>query len=161
MNINTSLTGPQNIIALATDSAFTAPTNPSDVGVGIPLPYPPPNPNFRLQGVNVDGSNSNTMVKVFVRAKLEDVNEDGENQTIAYRRVTLTSLITGTHTVNLTHEMTQAEALASAAQQLGLVASEVTWVAFSELAGTMQIQASLNSLLYLPSMITVSIVYAG
>jgi hypothetical protein len=91
MHINPSLTGPQNIIAYATNPAFTAPTDPNNVLCGTPLPFPPPSGFTEIPGVNIDGANSNTMVDVYITDLLEDVNEDGATQTIIYERVLISA----------------------------------------------------------------------
>lgn len=157
MQINTSLSGAQNIIAQTTDSVFTAPTNPNDIGVGTPLPYPPPS-GLPISGVNVDGSNSNTMVAVFVRPVLDDVSEDGASQNVLYERI---SIATVEHPqVSMPSGLAEIEALDMIANGLGLVLDQIKFV-MPYLPGQSDyaIMNVTNSLLYLSSQLTVTVNY--
>lgn len=158
MHINPSLTGPQNIIAYATNPAFTAPTDPNNVLCSTPLPYPPPNAFAEIPGVNVDGSNSNTMIDVFITDLLEDVNEDGATQTIIYQRVLISSLVATNPGVTVTTNTAGVLLLEAIALQLGLVATELQII--STATGTAVIAPITNSVLYLPGDLTVTLVYS-
>ncbi len=158
MHINPSLTGPQNIIAYATNPAFTAPTDPNNVLCGTPLPFPPPSGFTEIPGVNIDGVNSNTMVDVFITDLLEDVNEDGATQTIIYERVALAGLVATNPGVTVTTHTQGVLLLEAIALQLGLVATELQIV--STATGTAVIAPITNSVLYLPGSLTVTLVYS-
>ncbi len=157
MYINPNLTGAQNIIAVATDPAFTAPTNPNDIGVGAPLPYPPPS-GLPIAGVNVDGVNSNTMVAVYIRDLLEDANEDGATQVVLYERI---SIATTLHPhVSMPSGLGAIEALDVIAVSLGLALDQIQFVgAYLPGQADYVIQNVTNSLLYLSSTLTVTINY--
>jgi hypothetical protein len=158
MNINPNLTGAQNIIAQATDPVFTAPTNPEDVGVGVPLPYPPPS-GKAINGVNVDGDNSNTMVKVYVMDTLEDVTEDGANQVILYERNSISDTVSPN--VTMASGLGSLEAKNAMALSLGLVSSELLYAAPYTPNQTTYVLAPIpNSVLYLPGTLTVNVNYS-
>jgi hypothetical protein len=158
MNINPNLTGAQNIIANATDPIFTAPTNPEDLGVGTPLPYPVPS-GKAINGVNVDGDNSNTMVKVYVRDTLEDVTEDGANQVILYKRTSISDTVSPN--VTMASGLGALEAKNAMALGLGLVSSELLYAAPYMPNQTTYVLAPItNSLLYLPGTLTVNVNYS-
>jgi hypothetical protein len=155
MHINPSLTGPQNIIAYTTNPAFTAPMDPNNVKCGTPLPFPPPSGYREIPGVNVDGANSNTMIMVYVTDLVEDVNEDGCNQTIIYQRKALSEIVPANPSVTV-HANTKGVLLLEAiAMQLGLVATELQFG--TSTVGTAQIAPIANSVLYLPGPITVTL----
>jgi hypothetical protein len=159
MNINPNLTGAQNIIAQATDSAFTAPTDPNNLGVGVPLPYPVPSGQI-IPGVNVDGGNSNTLVKVFIRPLLDDVPEDGANQTIIYERTHLSD-VQNPH-VTIAPGLGQLEALNAIARGLGLVPDQLVFSnPYTPGQASYSIQPVTNSLLYLPGTLVVSVNYSA
>jgi hypothetical protein len=158
MHINPSLTGPQNIIAYATNPAFTAPTDPNNVLCGTPLPFPPPNGFTEIPGVNIDGSNSNTMVDVYITDLLEDVNEDGATQTIIYERGLISAGVASNPGVTVTTQTQGALLLEAIALQLGLVATELQLI--STATGTAVIGPITNSVLYLPGNLTVTLVYS-
>jgi hypothetical protein len=159
MNINLSITGAANVIAQATDDVFTAPTDPNNIGVGIPLTYPPVS-GRPIQGVNVDGANSNTMVKVFIRDLLEDVNEDGANQTIIYERVTVASVATGNSVpfagdLNNMDNDQWSELWQLVASTLGLLLSEIAIAPLN--SNQITVSARECSLIYLDAPMTVNI----
>jgi hypothetical protein len=159
MNINPNLTGAQNIIAQATDAAFTAPTDPNNLGVGIPLPYPVPSGQV-IPGVNVDGGNSNTLVKVFIRPLLDDVPEDGANQTIIYERTHLSDV--QSPNASMASGLGSQEALTAIAKGLGLVLDQIKFTnPYIPGQPSYSIQPVTNSLLYLSGTLVVSINYTS
>lgn len=159
MNINPNLTGVQNIIAQATDPAFTAPTDPNNLGAGTPLPYSVSSEQV-IPGINIDGMNSNTLVKVFVRPVIDDVSEDGVNQTILYERTSLSDVVSP-H-VTLAPNLNQMEALQAIASGLGLVLDQVLFDAtYTPNQASYTIRAVVNSLIYVSSTLVVSINYTA
>lgn len=155
MHINPNLTGPQNVIGYTTNPAFTAPMDPNNVKCGTPLPYPPPS-GF-ITGLNIDGVNSNTMVAVYVTDLVEDVNEDGCNQTIIYERKTLAAQTPANPSVTVPNGTQGVLLLEAAAMQLGLVATELQFGTAT--TGHLSLEPITNSVLYLPGALTVAVTY--
>jgi hypothetical protein len=161
MQINPNLTGAQNIIALATDPIFTAPTDPNNIGVGTPFPFSPLAQSTK-NAVNVDGDNSNTYVMVYLRPVIEDVIDDGSVQKVIYERVTIESIIGESPTVALPSGLSIPQVVAAALQTLGLVDAGISLLltGWTENAPTLNFEVPSSNLLYLPTTFSVAATYS-
>lgn len=165
MNINPNLSAVENVIALVTNPALGLPVNPEYLACGAPVPYDPhatvgANAVYG-PGLNVDGNNSNTQVVVYERPSLEDVTEDGVSQRIMYQRKTLAQAVGATPLhVTLKGGTSATTMLQSLAAQMGLIAEEIFFNSNPyQNAPTLEIGASGSSLVYMLSLLTVTVAY--
>lgn len=163
MIINPSLTALQNILALVTDPELGQPVNPDNLAAGTPAPFDPTQhgPVYGA-GANVDGVNNNTQVIVYERPDLDDVLEDGQSQKISYQRQALQQAI-GEQSTHLTlpANATPLKVMQAVATQLGLIASELYFpTPYIGQPSVFAVAAMTNSLVYLPSAITIAATYS-
>ncbi|WP_144106591.1 hypothetical protein [Paraburkholderia sp. BCC1886] len=161
MDINPALSATDNILALVTDPALGCPVSKDDLGVTTPWVYEP-GAAGTVHGRNVDGENSNTSVVVFLRPDVEDLTEDGVNQTIIYERQTLAALLgANPAAVSVPNNATDVEVLTAIASQLGLIASElIVQTPITNAQATVAVSTSSTpSLVYLPSTVSVNLTW--
>jgi hypothetical protein len=158
MHIDPRLTAEENIFELVTNPALGQPTIPELRACTAAVPYNRATLNeFTGPGLNVDGVDSNTQVIVYLRPDVDDVSNDGINQTIIYQRKTLAETLPANPTVVLHGPLTSNELVDAIATSFGLVAEEI--LLLTPLNGepaTVQID-SINSLLYLQGPVTVTL----
>jgi hypothetical protein len=161
MHIDPALSAEENIFELVTNPRLGQPTIPELRGRTEPRPYDRSTLNeFTGPGLNVDGPASNTQVMVYLRPDVDDVWDDGINQTIIYQRKTLTETLPANATLALSGVVTSNELLSLAASHFDLIEEEL--VLLTPLNGqpaSIQIDAP-SSLVYLPSPATIVLTWS-
>jgi hypothetical protein len=158
MHIDPRLSAEENIFELVTNPALGQPTMPELRACTAPVPYDRSRLNdFTGPGLNVDDANSNTQVIVYLRPDVDDVSNDGINQTIIYQRKGFAEILPANPTVAVHASFAANEVIGAIAEAFGLVADEILLLTpmYGQPA-TVDIDAYC-SLLYLPGTVTVTL----
>jgi hypothetical protein len=161
VNITPTLSALENILELVTNPALGEPTNPDLLACSAPVSYQPASLGVASgSGLNVDGINSNTQVIVFRRPDVDDVPEDGINQTIIYQRKSLSQTLPANPTAAVHGPLTRNELLQALATHFGLVAEELLLLTpLNGQPASVEIDA-VNSLLYLQGPVSITLTWS-